>query len=142
LSGPRHGGATDGARDLLRRCREPGGLACVVASEGDGPPIPLFGHPLYPDGDPRAAALLAHLPLHPADVILIDAMERTFGEAPSIDVALVLAETSYGLPEGAAFALFATGRTVGWLAHAVEQQAQGSLIRPRARYVVAGDTKP
>jgi citrate synthase len=27
-----------------------------------------------------------------------------------------------------------TGRTIGWLAHALEQASQNRLIRPRARY--------
>ena len=44
------------------------------------------------------------------------------------DVAALLWE----LPRGAAFALFAVGRTVGWIAHALEQRRQGTLIRPRA----------
>jgi citrate synthase len=39
------------------------------------------------------------------------------------------------LPEGAALALFALGRTAGWIAHALEQYASDQLIRPRARYV-------
>jgi citrate synthase len=30
--------------------------------------------------------------------------------------------------------LFALGRTVGWIAHAMEQYAVHSLIRPRAAY--------
>jgi citrate synthase len=30
--------------------------------------------------------------------------------------------------------MFAAGRLAGWLAHALEQQAEGKLIRPRARY--------
>jgi hypothetical protein len=33
-----------------------------------------------------------------------------------------------------AFSLFALGRYIGWLAHAIEQAATGQLIRPRARY--------
>ena len=39
------------------------------------------------------------------------------------------------LPDDAPFALFAVGRTAGWLAHALEQGKTGRLIRPRARYV-------
>jgi citrate synthase len=31
--------------------------------------------------------------------------------------------------------LFAIGRSVGWIGHAMEQYATGQLIRPRARYV-------
>ena len=41
------------------------------------------------------------------------------------------------LPEGSAFGLFALGRTVGWIAHALEQRETGQLIRPRAVYVGA-----
>jgi len=40
---------------------------------------------------------------------------------------------------GAAFNLFAIARTVGWLAHAIEQRSQATLIRPRARYVAVQD---
>ena len=39
-----------------------------------------------------------------------------------------------GLPEQAPVLLFALGRTIGWIAHAIEEYASGQLIRPRARY--------
>ena len=36
---------------------------------------------------------------------------------------------------GAPLMLFAIGRSVGWIGHAIEQYATGQLIRPRAKYV-------
>ncbi len=60
------------------------------------------------------------------------------GIAPNIDFALVMLEQRLRLPAGAAFALFAVGRTVGWIAHALEQWRDGNLIRPRAVYPAEG----
>jgi len=53
---------------------------------------------------------------------------------PSIDVGLVAVARALGLPVGTATALFAIGRTVGWVAHSIEQYEAGYLLRPRARY--------
>ena len=39
------------------------------------------------------------------------------------------------LPAGAPLTLFAIGRTIGWIGHAIEQYETGQLIRPRAKYV-------
>ena len=39
------------------------------------------------------------------------------------------------LPRGAAVGLFAIARSVGWVAHMLEQYAAGYLVRPRARYL-------
>jgi citrate synthase len=52
-----------------------------------------------------------------------------------VDFALAATERALGLPAGAAFTLFALGRVVGWIAHAMEQTRYGRLIRPRARYI-------
>jgi citrate synthase len=62
------------------------------------------------------------------------AVEMATGEAPNIDFALVALADALGLPEDAPFAVFATARCAGWIAHAVEQLQTGQLIRPRARY--------
>jgi citrate synthase len=101
-----------------------------------GNAIPGFGHHLYPSGDPRARALLAHvLPFHPKWTTLIERVFALSGQRPSVDFALVAVRRHLGLPMGAAFGLFALGRSVGWIAHALEQRANQSLIRPRAAYV-------
>ena len=39
------------------------------------------------------------------------------------------------LPAGSPLTIFAIGRTIGWIGHALEQYATGQLIRPRAKYV-------
>ena len=46
-----------------------------------------------------------------------------------------------GLPPGGAFAIFALGRSAGWVAHAREAWADERLIRPRSRYVGAAPTR-
>jgi citrate synthase len=96
--------------------------------------LPGFGHPLYPDGDPRAQALLARFPV-PEDLMRLAAQVRaTTGLTPNVDFALVALCDHLKAPEGSAFSLFAAARCAGWLAHALEQIQDGGLIRPRARY--------
>jgi citrate synthase len=143
LEGTRHGGAT--ARiaalfDELRRARDL--RAALTDRLRRGEAVDGFGHPLYPDGDPRAALLLALLDERcakskelPFAHALIEAGARVLGEKPSIDFALVALSRSLALPPDAPLALFAIGRTIGWIGHAIEQYAHETVIRPRARYV-------
>ncbi|MBK1838236.1 citrate synthase family protein [Azospirillum sp. YIM B02556] len=136
LSGTRHGATT------MRNEHFWAGLAPeeTMATQLErrlaaGERIPGFGHPLYPDGDVRAKALLARvLPEFPVAADLLSAAEGLTGQAPTIDIALVALRRHLGLPEGAAFMLFALGRTVGWIAQAMEQRGTEHLIRPRAIY--------
>jgi len=53
---------------------------------------------------------------------------------PNIDFALVALRRALRLKPGSALALFAIGRTAGWITHALEQQAEDKPIRSRARY--------
>jgi citrate synthase len=129
LSGPRHGGMTDRVRGLLGAA--PDTLAVRAAA---GEELPGFGHRLYPEGDPRAAALLSAFPAGPACRRLFASVEKLTGLQPNIDAALVALEEYLALPDGSALAMFAVGRSAGWIAHALEQQSQGQLIRPRAVY--------
>jgi citrate synthase len=135
LVGPLHGGMTNEVRALLAEpavAADPLGAVAVRLARGER--IPAFGHPLYPDGDPRAAALLSRALPPPRARRLIEAMAELTGIAPNIDCALLVLEERLRLPTGAAFAIFAVGRTVGWIAHALEQWHDGTLIRPRAVY--------
>ncbi len=109
--------------------------AVVEARLRSGGRIPAFGHPLYPDGDPRAAFLLQLLPPDPARTALIAAVEDIVGQRPNVDFALAASGRAFGWPAQGGFALFATARSVGWIAHALEQNTDARLIRPRAAYV-------
>jgi citrate synthase len=68
---------------------------------------------------------------------LVAAAKAVIGEAPTIDFALVALARALGLPNGSALTLFAIGRTIGWIGHAIEQYEANAIIRPRAKYVGA-----
>jgi citrate synthase len=96
--------------------------------------IPGFGHHLYPDGDPRAAALLEVLAPPQEILSFINRVVELTGLKPNIDVALATLAAQLALPREASFALFATARSVGLLAHCMEQLQVGKVIRPRGLY--------
>jgi citrate synthase len=142
LSGARHGGHTARVSALLREVGEPGRAARVISARlRRGEDLPGFGHVLYPEGDPRAAALLnmaterfRHAPaLLLAQAVAAEGLALT-GKRPNIDFALVTLALAGDLPEDAALGLFALGRTAGWIAHIIEQVSSGLMIRPRAHY--------
>ncbi|MES2054759.1 MAG: citrate synthase [Pseudomonadota bacterium] len=134
LSGPKHGGAGAALAALLTEAEHAGAEAAVARWLATGHGLPGFGHPLYPHGDPRSAALLANLTLDPALTLLRDAAAEMTGALPNIDFGLLAVIRTAGLPIDAGFRLFAVARSVGWAAHAIEQYAGGTIIRPRATY--------
>jgi citrate synthase len=134
LTGPLHGGAAMQLRPLAAAARQLGADKAVGDWLAQGRRLPAFGHPLYPDGDPRAFALFQHFTPRPAFAGLRAAAEESTGEQPNIDFAISAMADAFDLPLEAPFVLFAMARSVGWIAHSLEQLSTGSLIRPRARY--------
>ena len=143
LSGWRHGGACERVEALLDEVGVPDRASeVVVGRAARGERVPGFGHQLYEGGDPRTAPLLevatalgADRPRVRALLAVVAEMER-LGHAPAtLDVGLVALTSALGLPRGSAEALFAIGRSAGWVGHALEQRRAGFLLRPRARYV-------
>lgn len=134
LTGPLHGGAAAAVQALMRSVATLGSEAAVREWLAHDRPLAAFGHPLYPAGDARCAALLEVIELPPAFASLRAAGEKLLGEAANIDFALAAMAAVHKLPVDAPLILFALARTVGWTAHVLEQQATGQLIRPRARY--------
>lgn len=134
LYGPRHGTAADAVAMLVDDAARIGVRAAMARWIDHDRPLPGFGHPLYPDGDPRGAALLADMELDDEIIELRQAAIEATGAQPTVDFALVALTRSYRLPADAPIRLFALGRSVGWTAHAIEQVLSGKPIRPRARY--------
>jgi citrate synthase len=143
IEGTKHGGIgrrVETMFDEVRRARD------VRKALGErlrrGEPVVGFGHPLYPDGDPRAKVLMEMLakrfPKSPEMTFaraVAKAGEAVTGERATLDFALVVLARTLKLEPGAPLTLFALGRSIGWIGHALEQYARDEIIRPRARYV-------
>jgi citrate synthase len=142
VSGTLHGRASLGIEALLAEIDQPDRAASVVGSRlRRGERLRGFGHRLYPDGDPRAAVLLARLRVTTAgsprlavvEALLEAAAQRGLPD-PSVDLALAALAHVTGMTRGAAEAVFAIARTAGWIAHALEEYERNTPIRPRALY--------
>jgi len=128
LSGTRHGGLTPRCRAWMDQVEKGGGKI-----DPDHVP-PGFGHPLYPDGDPRTRALMQACG-QTGDAFwarIANLVTQNTGQHPSLDFGLALIERELRLPKGAGLGIFAVGRMAGWIAHLFEQRKSGKIIRPRA----------
>jgi len=98
----------------------------VAVNADQGRPMPGFGHPRYPAGDPRTTTLLELAAALAPDerrirnvLALIDAA-RDQG-APTFEVGLVAIAMALDLPFGSAATLVVLGRMAGFIAHVFEQ---------------------
>lgn len=134
LTGPHHGEASARALSYLKAARVAGPNHALSELGTRQERLPAMGHTLYPKGDPRATALLRWT--NPATDIqrAIKAAQDASGEIANLDMALAAMTLHLELPDDAPFLIFAGGRMVGWIAHAIEQSTSGMQIRPRAAY--------
>ena len=152
LSGIHHGGHTRRVEALHFDCPDPQQLSRFLGERlRRGESLPGFGQKLYPKGDPRQRTLSHETrtayPKSAAvawDEAYTQAGRDLIDEHPTIDLGLVVLSRALDLPRGSALTLFALSRTVGWIAHCIEQNNGGEMIRPRARYVGErpGRTRP
>jgi citrate synthase len=139
LKGPKHGGAGVLAAQFVKTMIDRDVAPIVRERVALGERFAGFGHGVYTHGDPRAQALLEALTRAGASEKLTleipDRIAEATGEFVNIDYALAVLVHTLGVPAGNELVLFAMARTVGWIAHAIEQLQHGGLIRPRARYI-------
>jgi citrate synthase len=142
MGGALHGGAALGAEIMLSSADSPADAPGVVGEVlRRGERLPGFGHFVYKGGDPRANLLLqliaTYAPASPELAIaraITDEVRRRALPEPNIEFGLAVLARVAGMIRGAGEAIFATGRSAGWLAHALEEYERNVPIRPRAVY--------
>ncbi|WP_412543822.1 citrate synthase [Longispora sp. K20-0274] len=147
FDGPLHGAAATQAHRLLADAittKDPFGVyAERLRVEGRVEGFFPGAHPLYPEGDVRARALLrllARVPTPPGVRAAVDGLLAAAGgrspRLPNIEFALAVLAHVCGMVPDAGEAVFALARTAGWIAHALEEYEEPGLrFRYQGTYV-------
>lgn len=147
LKGPLHGGANERVFEMLEAIRETGQDPVDYVNEqmARGRKIMGFGHRIYKDGDPRAVILrvIAQKISQETGNDEYFALQEQIREYmfkkthlhPNVDYYTALIYHCFNLDKKTFTMMFAACRTAGWLAHVIEQQTEGCLIRPSSEYV-------
>jgi citrate synthase len=150
LKGPLHGGAPGPVLDMLDA------IGTVENAErwlddamARGERLMGFGHRIYRVRDPRADVLKAAAArlkgasnriafAEAVEQVALDALQRRKPGRrldTNVEFYTAILLESLGVPREGFTPLFAAGRTAGWVAHAIEQEKAGRIIRPLSRYV-------
>ncbi|MEZ0171881.1 citrate synthase/methylcitrate synthase [Microvirga sp. TS319] len=150
LKGPLHGGAPGPVLDMLDAIGTVGNAeAWLDDAMARGERLMGFGHRVYRVRDPRADVLKAAAARLRGDdnrIAFAEAVEQAALGAlqrrkpgrrldTNVEFYTAILLDSLGVPREGFTPLFAAGRTAGWVAHAVEQEKAGRIIRPQSRYV-------
>nr|WP_321443499.1 citrate synthase/methylcitrate synthase [uncultured Cohaesibacter sp.] len=150
LKGPLHGGAPGPVLDMIEAIGKLDKADAWIASElAAGRRLMGFGHRIYRVRDPRADILkegLAKMANHSDKIKHAMAIEQAALKAlkkhkpgrtldTNVEFYTAILLDSIGIDRTLFTPLFAVGRTAGWTAHVMEQNASNKLIRPQSLYV-------
>lgn len=150
FTGGLHGGAPGPTLDMLDAAERVSDL--VPWLEGrlrSGERLMGFGHRVFHGNDPRSEAMRQSMQAmgpHTSRIDLADRLETAVAVAiervkpgrtlpANVEIMAALLLDAVGIPRDAFTLVFAVGRSAGWLAHAMEQQKTGRMIRPTSAYV-------
>jgi citrate synthase len=138
IDGHHHGTASSLAHAFLVAAL-PDPVGALADRLRSGAPLPGFGHRVYQRRDPRAEVLFTLLRRSYPDAPVLAAVDalaaHASGTFPNVDLALAAVMHAAGLRPDAGETMFAVARTVGWLAHAMEEYRESPLrFRPVGVY--------
>jgi citrate synthase len=152
FTGELHGGAPGPTLDMLDAAEAVPAAdleAWLETRLRSGERLMGFGHRVFHGNDPRAEAMRRSLrAMGPGAgrLAFADRLEQAVAAAiervkpgrtlpPNVEIMAALLLDAVGIPRDAFTLVFAVGRSAGWLAHAMEQQKTGRMIRPTSAYV-------
>ncbi|HET8996673.1 MAG TPA: citrate/2-methylcitrate synthase, partial [Acetobacteraceae bacterium] len=150
FSGVLHGAAPGPTLDLLNAAAAAEDLdAWLEAKLRRGERLMGFGHRVYHGNDPRAEAMRAALRRMPSAAgrlefaalleqrvaAVVERVKPGRRLPANVEVMAAILLDAVGIPRQGFTAVFGVARCPGWIAHALEQQKTGRLIRPISRYI-------
>jgi citrate synthase len=148
LSGPLHGGAPSRVLDMLDEIGTPDRAEAFIRSAIEqGDRIMGFGHRVYKTDDPRSLLLRSIVESFGGPLValstqveqtvvdLLDELKPGRQLYTNVEFYACVVMDLCGIPREMFTPTFATGRTIGWSTHVMEQASHNRLIRPAARYV-------